>query len=115
MAVPATPGRGRIVAIILVVIFIAIGFVFFDPLGSNYPEGVDTDAREIRSVTISGDDLEVLTYDDELYVLSPENIEVLVLEDGTRQFISRDERTLWVGLDTAEELAGEFQELADAE
>lgn len=50
-----------------------------------------------------------------LFVLSPENIEVLVLEDGTRQFISRDERTLWVGLDTAEELAGEFQELADAE
>lgn len=65
----AVPGKGRVVASVLVIIFIIVGFFFFDPLGSKYPEGVDTDAIELRSVTLSGDNYEVVTYDDELYEL----------------------------------------------
>ena len=103
-------GQGRVIAIILLVIFLAIGFVFFDPLGSKNPEGVDTDAFELRSVTMSGDDYEVVTYDDDLFVLSADNVEVLGLEDSGRDFMSRDERTLWLKPDTVERLglAGEI-------
>ena len=110
MAAPAAPGKGRGIAIILLVIFLAIGFVFFDPLDSKNPEGVDTDAFELRSVTMPGDDYEVVTYDDDLFVLSADNVEVLGLEDSGRDFMSRDESTLWLKPDTAERLglAGEI-------
>lgn len=37
----AVPGKGRVVASVLVIIFIIVGFFFFDPLGSKYPEGLD--------------------------------------------------------------------------
>ena len=87
----AVPGKaGRIVAGVIVVAVIAAGVIMgFDPFGSNVPEGVDTDATEVRSVTMSGENYEVVDYNDVLYELAPENAEVFVLEDGvTRQFIS---------------------------
>lgn len=77
----------------------------FDPFGSNVPEEVDTDATEVRSVTMSGENNEVVDYNDVLYELAPENAEVFVLEDGvTRQFISRDRNTLWITEDTTERI-----------
>lgn len=103
----AVPGKvGRAVAGIIVVAIIAIGVIMgFNPFGSNVPEGVDTDATEVRSVTMSGDDYEVVDYNDVLYVLTPENAEVFVLdEDVTRQFISRDRNTIWITEDTAEKI-----------
>ena len=103
----AVPGKaGRVIAGIIVVAVIAAGVVMgFDPFGSNVPEGVDTDATEVRSVTMSGENNEVVDYNDVLYELAPENAEVFVLEDGvTRQFISRDRNTLWITEDTAERI-----------
>ena len=103
----AVPGKaGRIVAGVIVVAIIAIGIIMgFNPFGSNVPEGVDTDATEVRSVTMSGDDYEVVDYNDVLYVLTPENAEVFVLdEDVTRQFISRDRNTIWITEETAERI-----------
>ena len=103
----AVPGKaGRVVAGVIVVAIIAIGVIMgFNPFGSNVPEGVDTDATEVRSVTISGDDYEVVDYNDVLYVLTPENAEVFVLdEDVTRQFISRDRNTIWITEETAERI-----------
>ena len=103
----AVPGKaGRVVAGVIVVAIIAIGVIMgFNPFGSNVPEGVDTDATEVRSVTMSGDDYEVVDYNDVLYVLTPENAEVFVLdEDVTRQFISRDRNTIWITEETAERI-----------
>lgn len=103
----AVPGKaGRVVAGVIVVAIIAIGVIMgFNPFGSNVPEGVDTDATEVRSVTMSGDDYEVVDYNDVLYVLTPENAEVFVLdEDVTRQFISRDRNTIWITEETAEKI-----------
>lgn len=103
----AVPGKaGRVVAGVIVVAIIATGVIMgFNPFGSNVPEGVDTDATEVRSVTMSGDDYEVVDYNDVLYVLTPENAEVFVLdEDVTRQFISRDRNTLWITEETAERI-----------
>ena len=103
----AVPGKvGRAVAGIIVVAVIAAGVIMgFNPFGSNVPEGVDTDATEVRSVTMSGDDYEVVDYNDVLYVLTPENAEVFVLdEDVTRQFISRDRNPIWITEDTAEKI-----------
>lgn len=103
----AVPGKaGRVVAGVIVVAIIAIGVIMgFNPFGSNVPEGVDTDATEVRSVTMSGDDYEVVDYNDVLYVLTPENAEVFVLDgDVTRQFISRDRNTIWITEDTAEKI-----------
>ena len=104
MAAPAK--AGRVIAGVLVVAVIAIGVILgFNPFGSNVPEGVDTDATEVRSVTMSGDDYEVVDYNDVLYVLTPENAEVFVLdEDVTRQFISRDRNTIWITEETAERI-----------
>ena len=104
MAAPAK--AGRVIAGVLVVAVIAIGVILgFNPFGSNVPEGVDTDATEVRSVTMSGDDYEVVDYNDVLYELVPENTEVFVLDgDVTRQFISRDRNTIWITGETAERI-----------
>ena len=105
----AVPGKeGRAVAGIIVVAVIAAGVIMgFNPFGSNVPEGVDTDATEVRSVTMSGDDYEVVDYNDVLYVLTPENAVVFVLdEDVTRQFISRVRNTIWITEETAERIGG---------
>ena len=104
MAAPAK--AGRVIAGVLVVAVIAIGVILgFNPFGSNVPEGVDTDATEVRSVSMSGDDYEVVDYNDVLYELGPDTTEVYVLDDDvTRQFISRDRNTLWITEDTAERL-----------
>ena len=107
----AVPGKGRAVGIVLVTAFIVVAGFFFNPFAPNVPAGVDTDAAEVRSVTWSGDRYEVVTFDDELFVLDPENTEVYALDENvTRDFISRDRATLWLqqrtierlGLDTAE-------------
>ena len=97
---------GRVIAGIIVVAVIAAGVIMgFNPFGSNVPEGVDTDATEVRSVTMSGENYEVVDYNDVLYELPSDNAEVFVLdEDVTRQFISRDRNTLWITEDTAERL-----------
>ena len=103
----AVPGKaGRVVAGVIVVAIIAIGVIMgFNPFGSNVPEGVDTDATEVRSVTMSGEDYEVVDYNDVLYELTPDTTEVFVLdEDVTRQFISRDRDTLWITEETAERI-----------
>ena len=103
----AVPGKvGRVVAGVVVVAIIAVGVILgLNPFGSNVPEGVDTDATEVRSVTMSGENYEVADYDDVLYELAPDNTEVFVLdEDVTRQFISRDRTTLWITEDTAEKI-----------
>ena len=103
----AVPGKaGRVVAGVIVVAIIAIGVIMgFNPFGSNVPEGVDTDAAEVPSVTMSGEDYEVVDYNDVLYELSPDVCEVFVLDEGvTRQLISRDRNTLWITEDTAERI-----------
>ena len=35
----AAPGKGRVVGIVLLIAFLLVGFIFFDPLGSKNPEG----------------------------------------------------------------------------
>lgn len=79
--------------------------------GSNYPEGVDTDAFEVRSVTWSYGDYEVLTYDDKHFVLPAEGTEVYELADSGRDFLSRDEKTLWLKGDTVDRLGLENLEV----
>ena len=112
----AVPGKGRAVGIVLVVAFIVVAGFFFNPFASNVPEGVDTDATELCSVTWSGDDYEVVTFEDELFVLNPENVEVYALdEDVTRDFISRDRNTLWLQPRTVEGLGLDASELEPAE
>ena len=107
----AAPGKGRAVGIVLLIAFLIVGFIFFDPLGSKNPEGVDTDAFELRSVTWSGDDFEVVTYDDELFVLPAGDLGVFELADSGRDFLSRDERTLWLKGDTVSSLGLEGLEV----
>lgn len=79
--------------------------------GSNYPEGVDTDAFEVRYVTWSYGDYEVLTYDDKHFVLPAEGTEVYELADSGRDFLSRDEKTLWLKGDTVDRLGLENLEV----
>lgn len=111
----AVPGKGRTIGIVLVVAFIVIAGFFFNPFASNVPEGVDTDASELRSVTWSGDDYEVVTFDDELFILDPELTEVYALDDDvTRDFISRDRDTLWLQQRTVEGLGLDPAELEPA-
>lgn len=110
----AVPGKGRTIGIVLVVAFIVIAGFFFNPFASNVPEGVDTDASEPRSVTWSGDDYEVVTFDDELFILDPELTEVYALDDVTRDFISRDRDTLWLQQRTVEGLGLDPAELEPA-
>lgn len=45
----AAPGKGRTVAIVLLVIFLVIGVFFFNSLGKSTPEGVDADAITLRA------------------------------------------------------------------
>ena len=78
---------------------------------SNYPEGVDTDAVEIRSVTMSYDNYEVVTYDDDLFELPASSTTVYELADSGREFMSRNEDTLWIKAETADRLGLEDLEV----
>ena len=79
MAPPAM--AGRVIAGIIVVAIIAVGVIMgFNTFGSNVPEGVDTDATEVRSVTMSGENYEVVDYNDVLYGLPSDNAERLGIE-----------------------------------
>lgn len=71
---------------------------------SAYPEGVETDAVEVRSVTMSGDNFEIVTYDDDMFELPSDNVEVYELADSGREFMSLDEDTLWIKGETADRL-----------
>ena len=70
-----------------------------------------TDAFEVRSVTWSYGDYEVLTYDDKHFVLPAEGTEVYELADSGRDFLSRDEKTLWLKGDTVDRLGLENLEV----
>ena len=100
----AAPSKGRTIAIALLVAFLAVGVFFFNALDSNYPDGVDTDSYELRSVTFDGTDFDVITIDEERFIVREDNVEVFELADSSRDFLSRDQRTLWLDADTAESL-----------
>ena len=100
----AAPGKGRTVAIVLLVIFLAIGVVFFNSLGKGTPEGVDADAITLRSVTLSGDDYEVVTIEEELYELPIDGTPAHEITEGGRDFLSRNRDELWLTTGTVERL-----------
>ena len=104
MGIMAAPGKGRTVAIVLLVIFLAIGVFFFNSLGSSVPEGVDNDAITLRSVTLSGDDYEVVTIEEELYELPIDSTPAHEITEGSRDFISRNRDELWMTSETADRL-----------
>lgn len=89
---------------------LAVAAFFLNGFDSNCPGGVDTDAYELRSVTEGGGRYDVITIEEERFVLEPDNVEVYALEDSTRDFLSRDQRTMWLqgssveclGLDSSE-------------
>ena len=95
----------RIVAGVLIAgVLVVGGALGLNACDSNYPEGVETDAREVRSVSLSGTNYEVVDYEDDLFELPVDSTDVYVLEDSGREFISRDEDTLWIKEQTAERL-----------
>ena len=101
----------RRLAAIAACALLAFGVLALAGCGSNYPEGVETDAFELRSVTWSGDNYEVLTYDDDLFELPSDSTEVYELADSGRDFMSRDEKTLWLKGDTVDRLGLEGLEV----
>lgn len=103
----AAPGKGRTVAIVLLVIFLAIGVFFFNSLGKSTTEGVDADAITLRSVTLSGDDYEVVTIEEELYELPIDSTPAHEITEGSRDFLSRNRDELWLTSDTVERLGVE--------
>lgn len=103
----AAPGKDRTVAIVLLVIFLAIGVFFFNSLGKSTPEGVDADAITLRSVTLSGDDYEVVTIEEEPYELPIDSTPAHEITEGSRDFLSRNRDELWLTSDTVERLGVE--------
>ena len=102
---------GRIFAgVVIAGVLVAGGALGLNACDSNYPEGVETDAREVRSVTMSGTNYEVVDFEDGLFELPVESTEVHVLEYSGREFISRDEDTLWIKEETTERLGIEDAE-----
>lgn len=90
----------------MLVIFLAIG-VFFNSLGKSTPAGVDADAITLRSVTLSGDDYEVVTIEEELYELPIDSTPAHEITEGSRDFLSRNRDELWLTSDTVERLGVE--------
>lgn len=98
----------RVIAGGLLVCALAAGWALgFGGCDGNYPDGVETDASEVRSVTLSGSNYEVVDFEDDLYELPMDSTEVHVREDESREFVSRDKDTLWVSEDTAERIGVE--------
>lgn len=95
------------------VLCLALSFGAFMLAGcsSNYPEGVDTDASEVRSVTMSGNNYEVVDYEDRMFELPKASTKVYELADSRREFMSRDEKTLWIKGSTADRLGLEGLEV----
>lgn len=81
--------------------------LFFNSLGKSTPEGVDADAITLRSVTLSGDDYEVVTIEEELYELPIDSTPAHEITEGSRDFLSRNRDELWLTSDTVERLGVE--------
>lgn len=91
---------------------LAVAAFFLNGFDSNYPEGVDTDAYELRSVTEGDGRYDVITIEGERFILEPGNVEVYALEDSTRDFLSRDQRTMWLQESSVERLGLDASELS---
>lgn len=82
------------------IIFLAIGVFFSNSLGSGAPEGVDNGAITLRSVTLSGEDYEVATIEEELYELPIDGTPAHEITEGSHDFISRNRDELWMTSET---------------
>lgn len=114
MAAPAKSPL-RIIAIIVVVALCAFGA--FSVLGgrNDKPAGVPDDAFTLRFIQKSGDKYDMQTIDDEQYTMSADHFEVYGLdEEAGRDFLSRDQRTLWLRPDIASNLGLVWEDLEPA-
>ena len=104
MAAPAKSPL-RIVAIVIVLALCAFGAFSVLGGGNDKPAGVPDDAYTLRFIQKSGDKFDMQTTDDQQYTMAADHFEVYGLdEDAGRDFLSRDQRTLWLRRDTAESL-----------
>ena len=114
MSVPAKSPL-RIVAIIVVVALCAFGAFSVLKGGSDKPAGVPDDAYTLRLIQKSGDKYDMQTTDDERYTMGADHFEVYGLdEDAGRDFLSRDQKTLWLRPDTAKKLGLDWDSLPAA-
>ena len=114
MSVPAKSPL-RIVAIIVVVALCAFGAFSVLKGGSDKPAGVPDDAYTLRVIAKDGDKYDMQTIDEDQYTMSADHFEVYGLdEDAGRDFLSRDQKTLWVRPDTAESLSLDWDALPAA-
>ena len=104
MAAPAKSPL-RIVAIVVVLAACAFGAFHLMNGETEKPAGVPDDAYTLRIIAKSGDKYDMQTTDDQQYTMSADHFEVYGLdEDAGRDFLSRDQRTLYLRPDTAESL-----------
>ena len=104
MAVPAKSPL-RIVVVIAVVALCAFGAFSVLGGGNDKPAGVPDDAYTLRVIQKSGDKYDMQTTDEQQYTMDADHFTVYGLDDEAgRDFLSRDQRTLWLREDTAEKL-----------
>ena len=114
MSVPAKSSL-RSVAIIVVVALCAFGAFSVLKGGSDKPAGVPDDAYTLRVIAKDGDKYDMQTTDDEQYTMGADHFEVYGLdEDAGRDFLSRDQKTLWLRPDTAKGLGLDWDALPAA-
>lgn len=115
MAAPAKSPL-RIVAIIVVVVLCAFGAFSVLRGGNDKPAGVPDDAYTLRFIQKSGDKYDMQTTDDDQYTMGADHFEVYGLdEDAGRDFLSRDQKTLWLRPETAGNLGLNWDELEPAD
>lgn len=115
MAVPAKSPL-RIVAIIVVVALCAFGAFTVLGGGNDKPAGVPDDAYTLRVIQKSGDKYDMQTIDNEQYTMGADHFKVYGLSgDAGRDFLSRDQKTLWLRPETASNLGLNWDELEPAE
>lgn len=114
MAAPAKSPL-RIVAVIVVVALCAFGAFSVLKGGSDKPAGVPDDAFTLRVIAKDGDKYDMQTIDEDQYTMSADHFEVYGLdEDAGRDFLSRDQKTLYLRPDTAENLGLDWDSLQTA-
>lgn len=114
MAAPAKSPL-RIVIILVVVALCAFGAFSVLGGGNDKPAGVPDDAFTLRFIQKSGDKYDMQTTDDQQYTMSADHFEVYGLnDDAGRDFLSRDQRTLWLREGTAENLGLEWSNVEPA-
>lgn len=101
------------IVVLAVVALCAMGAMHLLNGETEKPASVPDDSYTLRVIEVTGDEkFDMQTIDEKVFILPIEDTEIEVIDnDSGRDFLSRNQHTLYLRTDTAERLAENVEEI----